>query len=564
MIDRAHTAWLGYRSFSQSQVDAIVAAMAAAATANAEKLAQLAVEETTYGKVADKIRKNLFASQRVFEAIRPMPTVGELRRDRERGLIEIGESVGVVAAVLPCTNPTSTAIYKILIALKAGNAVVLSPHPAAMRCICETVGLMRQAAVGQGAPADLIGCFSQPTREGTHELMTHPRTRVILATGGMGIVRAAYSSGKPAFGVGPGNVPAYIDRSARLDKAVADVVFGKSFDWGTICSSEQALVTEAGWREPVLAELRRQHVYLTNADESEKLAALLIQSEHFTVNPRCVGQSPQKLAAMAGFGARVGPEIRVLAAELAGMGKQFPLSAEKLSPVLALYFLADREACFQRCRDLLHFGGLGHTVVIHAEDDAVVRDFGARMPAFRVVVNSPSPLGSIGATTNLFPAMTLGCGAVGGNITGDNIGPQHLMNIKRIAWEREAPAVSAPPPATGTTAPTTSSCACQHAAPTAATPLEAAIERALAARGIRPQAPAESPRPQPAVQTAPEAPPFIPPPLPSKPRPVAFVCEADVREALSQGRRIPIGPKTLLTPSARDLGRERDAFENVG
>ncbi|MGH9518552.1 MAG: hypothetical protein ACRD2D_02845, partial [Terriglobales bacterium] len=380
-------------------------------------------------------------------------------------------------------------------------------------------------------------------------------------TGGMGIVRAAYSSGKPAFGVGPGNVPAYIDRSARLDKAVADIVFGKSFDWGTICSSEQALVTEAGWREPVLAELRRQNVYLLNPEEADKLGALLINREHFTVNPKCVGQSPQKLAAMAGFGDRVGPEVRVLAAELAGMGKQFPLSAEKLSPVLALYFLADREACFQRCRDLLHFGGLGHTVVIHAEDDAVVRAFGARMPAFRVVVNSPSPLGSIGATTNLFPAMTLGCGAVGGNITGDNIGPQHLMNIKRIAWEREQPVAA--PVLTPSAAET--SCACQHASkpsPAPATGLEAAIERALAARGIRQATEA----PVPVTAAAAPAPPvahFVPPPLPPKPKPVDFVCEADVREALAQGRKIPIGPKTLLTPSARDLGRERDAFENV-
>lgn len=557
LIERAYTAWLAYRAFTQSQVDAIVAAMAQAATANAEKLARLAVEETTYGKVADKIRKNLFASERVFEAIRAMPTVGILRADRERGVIEMGEPVGVVAAVLPCTNPTSTAIYKILIALKAGNAIVLSPHPSAMRCICETVGLMRQAAIAQGAPADLIGCFSQPTREGTQELMTHRRTRVILATGGMGIVHAAYSSGKPAFGVGPGNVPAYIDRSAQLDKAVADVVFGKSFDWGTICSSEQALVTEAGWREPVLEALRRQNVYLLNAEEAARLSALLIHPDTFTVNAKCVGQSPQKLAALAGFGERVGPEVRVLAAELEGMGKQFPLSAEKLSPVLALYFLADREACFQRCRDLLHFGGLGHTVVIHAQDEAVVRDFGARMPAFRVVVNSPSPLGSIGATTNLFPAMTLGCGAVGGNITGDNIGPQHLMNIKRIAWERnQPPAVSLPAPS-----PSAASCACQHAAP-AATPLEAAIERALAARGIRPQAPVP-PAPVPATPVPPPPSQFVPPPLPVKPKPVAFVCEADVRDALAQGRKIPIGSKTLLTPSARDLGRERDAFEDV-
>jgi acetaldehyde dehydrogenase (acetylating) len=525
LIERAHTAWLAYRSFSQSQVDAIVGAMAAAATANAERLAALAVEETTYGKVADKTRKNRFASEKVYAAIRSMPTVGFLRQDRERGIVELGTPVGVVAAVLPCTNPTSTAIYKILIALKAGNAIVLSPHPAAMRCICDTVSLMRQAALAQGAPDGLIGCFSTPTREGTNELMTHPRTRVILATGGMGIVRAAYSSGKPAFGVGPGNVPAFIDVSADLPQAVEHVLFGKSFDWGTICSSEQSIVAEARLREPILAELQRKGAYLLTPDETARLGALLIQGENFTVNPACVGQSPQKLAALAGFESKVGPDVRVLAAELDGMGKQHPLSAEKLSPVLALFFLPDREAALKRCSDLLHFGGLGHTCVIHATDEAIIREYGARMPAFRVVVNTPSPLGSIGATTNLFPAMTLGCGAVGGNITSDNIGPQHLMNIKRIAWPASEKRASEEGPSAPGDAP-----------------LRQAIEKALAERGIVAQ------------------PAFTPPPVAPKPTAVAFVCEADVRDAIKKNQKIPIGPRTLITPAARDLGNERDMF----
>ncbi|HEY7838511.1 MAG TPA: aldehyde dehydrogenase family protein [Terriglobales bacterium] len=572
LIERAYAAWLQYRSFSQAQVDAIVDAMAAAATANAERLAIMAVDETTYGKVADKVRKNRFASERVYGAIRSMRTVGVLREHAAQGIIEMGEPVGVVAAVLPCTNPTSTAIYKILIALKAGNAIVLSPHPAAMRCICETVGLMRQAALAHGAPDGLIGCFSTPTRAGTAELMSHKRTSVILATGGMGIVRAAYSSGKPAFGVGPGNVPAFIDRSAHLEKAVADVVFGKSFDWGTICSSEQALVAERELRTPILDQLRAQQAYLMNAQETERLSRLLIQGEHFTVNPKCVGQSPQTLAALAGFGDRVPAAARILAAELDGMGRQFPLSAEKLSPVLALFFMPDRDAALRRCSDLLHFGGLGHTCVIHAQDDAVIREYGRLMPAFRVVVNSPAPLGSIGATTNLFPAMTLGCGARGGNITSDNIGPQHLMNIKRIAWELagerpEVTAAEAVPFASPASATATPACACQHAAQKAAPPalaalgsettetIEQMVERVLAARGIRPRlstAPAPSPAPE-----------FLPPPLPPKPAPAAFLCEADVRDALAQGRKITIGPRTILTPSARDLGRERDVFETT-
>ncbi|MGH9413422.1 MAG: aldehyde dehydrogenase family protein [Terriglobales bacterium] len=563
LIERAHAAWQTYREFSQAQVDGIVGAMAAAATAHAERLAELAVAETTYGKVADKIQKNLFASERVYGAIREMRTVGLLREDRAQGIIEMGVSMGVVAAILPCTNPTSTAIYKILIAVKAGNAIVLSPHPAAMRCICETVGLMRAAAIAQGAPADLIGCFSTPTREGTQEMMTHRRTKVILATGGMGIVKAAYSSGKPAFGVGPGNVPAFVDRSADVAAAVKNVVTGKSFDWGTICSSEQALVAETALREPILAELQRQGVYLMAPEEADTLARTLIHTETFTVNPKCVGQAPQKLAAMAGFGERVGGDIRVLAAELAGMGKQYPLSAEKLSPVLALFFMPDRARAMERCRDLLHFGGLGHTCVIHAQDEAVIRDYGARMPAYRVVVNAPAPQGSIGLMTNLFPAMTLGCGAIGGNITSDNIGPQHLMNIKRIAWNTNERRSAAAVPATTAGAMAASTCTCQHAkTPAAGDEMRAAVERILAERGIRPQADASAPAAH-APVVPDTAPAFTPPPLPPKPKAVAFVCEADVREALKQGKKIAIGPKTLLTPSARDLGRERDAFETV-
>ncbi|MGN6591297.1 MAG: aldehyde dehydrogenase family protein [Terriglobales bacterium] len=562
LIERAHRAWQSYRAFSQSQVDAIVDAMAAAATAHAERLAQLAVEETTYGKVADKIQKNLFASERVYRAIRGMRTVGVLREDRAAGIIEMGVSMGVVAAILPCTNPTSTAIYKIPIALKAGNAIVLSPHPAAMRCICEAVGLMQQAALTAGAPTGLIGCFSTPTRAGTQAMMRHPRTRVILATGGMGIVHAAYSSGKPAFGVGPGNVPAYIDASAKVEQAVADVVAGKSFDWGTICSSEQSIVAETALREKILAELKRQNVYLLNPGETEKLGATLILGVPVTVNPQGVGHSPQRLAALAGFGDRVGPEIRALAAELSGMGKQFPLSAEKLSPVLALFFMPDRERAMDRCRDLLRFGGLGQTCVIHAQDEAVIREYGARMPAYRVVVNSPSPQGSIGLTTNLFPAMTLGCGAIGGNITSDNIGPQHLINIKRVAWNAERI-----PAAAGMPAAAASTCTCQHAqlpaAPVASAPsdLRSVVERLLAERGIRPaEAPAPAataPAPPPAAAAAPA---FTPPPLPPKPQPVDFVCEADVRAAIAAGKPIAIGPRTIVTPAARDLGREHNTF----
>ncbi|MGH9578486.1 MAG: aldehyde dehydrogenase family protein, partial [Terriglobales bacterium] len=267
LVERAHAAFLKFQHFSQEQVDRIIDAMAEAATANAEPLARLAVEETTYGRVEDKIQKNLFSSRRVYEAVRALKTVGVVREDRALGVMEVAVPVGVVAAILPSTNPTSTAIYKILIALKGRNAIVVSPHPSAIRCTCETVAVMREAAVRAGAPQDAICCFQTPSQAGTTELMKHRRAAVILATGGMGMVRAAYSSGKPAFGVGPGNVPAFIEKSADVVKAVADVVFGKTFDNGTICSSEQAMVAEETLRERVMEELRRNRAHFLSAQE---------------------------------------------------------------------------------------------------------------------------------------------------------------------------------------------------------------------------------------------------------------------------------------------------------
>jgi len=588
LVERAHQAFLKFRTFSQAQVDAVVDAMAAVASANAEKLARMAVEETTYGKVADKIQKNLFASQRVHGAIRSMKTVGLVREDPATGVLELATPVGVVAAILPTTNPTSTAIYKILIALKAGNSIVVSPHPAAMRCICETVSLMAQAAREAGAPEDVICCFSLPTMAGTQELMRHRRTAVVLATGGMAMVRAAYSSGKPAFGVGPGNVPALIDTSANLAKAVADVVYGKSFDWGTICSSEQAIVAEASLKAQILQLLAAEGTYFPTPEEAAVLGRTLIHPETFTVNPKCVGQSPQRLGELAGFA--VPATARILAVELQGIGRDVPLSAEKLSPVLGLYFVPDRETAFQTCAGLLQFGGLGHTCVIHAQDDAVIRAYGARMPAYRVVVNSPAPQGSIGATTDLFPAMTLGCGAAGGNITSDNIGPQHLINLKRVAYERRPVSTAPPPPqappvsACGCSASAGAaggSCGCAHGTPSVAgvsTPAPSAppadravirsiVDRFLAEKGLRPAAsavpgitptasnPAIADNEQAAAPTVPK----VAPPMPV----LDFVSEADVRQALRYGRKLRIGPRTLLTPSARDLGYEQAVFEEV-
>ncbi|MFY9585575.1 MAG: aldehyde dehydrogenase family protein, partial [Candidatus Acidiferrales bacterium] len=433
---RAAEAQRAFAKFSQEQVDAVVDACAEAATVAGEQLARLAVEETGYGNVADKIIKNRLGSVDVHRAIRGMKTVGILREDKEKGIVEVATPVGVVAAVIPSTNPTSTAIYKTLISIKARNAIVLSPHPSAIRCICETANVMSHAALRIGAPEGLINCMQHTTLQGTQELMRHREVGVILATGGTGLVRQAYSSGKPAYGVGPGNVPAYIERTADVRKAVADIIAGKTFDYGTICSSEQAIVAEEPVREQALEECRRQGAYFLSPEEIRKLNPLVIQPGTYTPNPKIVGRPATVIADMAGI--QVPAATRVLIARLDEVGREHPLSGEKLSPILAFYSVANLAAAIELSTRLLEHGGMGHTIAIHSQNEAAVREFGQAVPAFRVCVNTSAVHGSIGYSTNLFPAMTLGCGALGGNITSDNIGPQHLMNIKRIAWASRA------------------------------------------------------------------------------------------------------------------------------
>jgi acetaldehyde dehydrogenase (acetylating) len=622
-VERASEAQKKFAAFSQEQVDAVVEACAAAATEAGEQLACLAVEETGYGNVADKIIKNRLASVHVPRAIRGMKTVGIIREDREKGILEIAEPVGVVAAVIPSTNPTSTTIYKTLISLKARNAVVLSPHPTAMRCICESVGVLRRAALKMGASEDLIVCLSHPTTQGTQELMRHRLTGVILATGGTGLVRAAYSSGRPAFGVGPGNVPAFIERTANVRKAVADILAGKTFDYGTICSSEQAIVAEEVVREQVIEECRQQGAYFLTEEEIQRLGALVFLGGALVPNTQVVGRPATMIAETAGI--KVPATTRVLVAKLEGVGRDVPLSGEKLSPILAFYSAANLAAGIELCARLLRHGGLGHTCSIHSQSEAAVRQYGLAVPAFRVVVNTSAVHGSIGYSTNLFPAMTLGCGSPGGNITSDNIGPQHLMNVKRVAWESRAiehrtvpaeqrlagsPTLASPPrpqtasgaAAVGGDAPAAvhGAAHAQDAGSTAVPDRETiarVVERVLAARGIS--------RGSAQKQEAPQA----PPPTASAPVVAAvaaagaaagpslsaahaagwsagektaaaaratagssagggapaiyvagFVSEQEVRAAISQGEKIYIGPKTIVTPSARDLGGEHDVL----
>src|SRR5215831_17087567 len=418
--------------FSQEQIDALVDAMAAAVTPHAEALARLAHEETGYGVVADKVQKNLFSSEKIYRFIRPMKTVGVIRRIEDRKVVEIADPFGVVCAIVPTTNPTSTAIYKILICLKARCPIVISPHPSAVRCIARCAEIMGEAARRAGAPDGSISCMTTVTLEGTQELMKAKETAVILATGGLGLVRAAYSAGKPAYGVGPGNAPAYIERTADVLKAVRDVVTGKTFDNGVLCSSENSVVVDESIAEAVKREFQSQGGYFMSKAEMDAVARLLVSPQRLP-NPALVGKSARFIAEKCGLS--VPADTRILIAPLEGVGRDHPLSIEKLCPVLSFYIVRDwREGC-ERCRQILRYGGMGHTMAIHSQDDHVILEFGLKKPAFRIVVNTPTTHGSIGLTTGLDPAMTLGCGGYGGNITSDNISPRHLLNIKRLAYE---------------------------------------------------------------------------------------------------------------------------------
>jgi acetaldehyde dehydrogenase (acetylating) len=533
-VEQAYSAWKLYRTFSQSQIDSIVEAVAAVARDHAQRLAELAVQETGYGNAADKFAKNMLAADLLPQRMRGMRTVGVLRDDHEQGIVEIGEPVGVVAAVLPTTNPTSTAIYKILIALKSGNAIVLSPHPRARACSCETAALLATAAQRAGAPEGLVGCVGASTIESTNELMRHRRTAVILSTGGSGIVRAAYSSGKPAFGVGPGNVPVLVDASADIDRAVSKVIEGKSFDFGTLCSSEQTVIAEKSVRDNIIAAFQARKAFFADAAQTAALERLLI-TKNFAINPECVGQSPQTIARMAGF--EIPADAPIIIVEIAGIGRDHPLSAEKLSPVLSLYFVENFAAALDACEAVLRFGGLGHTCGIYATDDARIREYAMRMPAYRVVANTPTPKGSTGITTNVFPAMTLGCGAVAGNSTSDNISPLHLINIKRLAYDRESTRVSES----------------RADSKVARSEIVAAVERYLAKRGVT-----SAPAPQQPAAAAPA--PKLPEKqaVPEPPATVDFVCEDDVRQAIRHSRKIFVSPKAIVTPSARDLASAHD------
>jgi len=419
----------------QEKLDGIVQAVADAFVKAAPELAELAVRETGFGNVADKITKNEFASRRVLDAIRGMTCVGLLKENPKEKLWEIGVPMGVIAAIVPSTNPTSTVCYKAIIAIKSGNAIVFSPHPKAIACTMRAAEIVAKAAEAAGAPKGTVACLSIPAMAGCKELMEAPETRLILATGGPAMVKAAYSSGKPAIGVGAGNGPVYIHRSADVEKALSCVLRSKTFDYGTVCASEQSIIVEAPMEQQVKEKASQMGFYFMDKEQAGKLAKLLFKPNG-TLNPDIVGKPATQLAEMAGFA--VPPSTKVLVAREQEAGPTRPYSMEKLCPVLAFFVMESEDAVLSKAIEVLIHEGSGHTFAMHAEDRSVIEKFALQIPVSRFLVNTPAALGGIGASTGLFPALTLGCGAVGGSSSSNNISPMDLINIRRVAWGTES------------------------------------------------------------------------------------------------------------------------------
>jgi acetaldehyde dehydrogenase (acetylating) len=614
LVEAAHRAQGQLARFDQGKIDRICEAMARAALREAARLGAMAVEETGYGIPDDKREKNRFAAEDVWNYFRGLRTVGVINESPD--VLEIASPRGVVAGIIPSTNPTSTAIFKILIAVKSRNSIVLSPHPSAAKCINETARVMREAGVKEGLPAEAVGCMTSATLEGTEALMKHRQTAVILATGGIGLVRAAYSSGKPAFGVGPGNVPVFVERTADVPIAVQNILTGKTFDNGTICASEQAVVADVPVAKQVRDEFIAQGGHFLSPAEADQLAKV-VAAKPRALNPEIVGRSVEVIAKLAGLTVPQG--TRCLLADVGGVGREHPLSMEKLSPILAFYVEDGLERGAARCFEILSYGGMGHTAGIHTRSREAAKAFGVEMPASRIIVNSPTTHGAIGFSTALPPSMTLGCGSWGGNVTSDNVSPWHLMDIKRVAFETRAvpskrparaaaqqPASASPlqpvPVAAGGRAVSRDDIAKivdrflgqrQPGAP-APQPLSVAQPHAYVEQDvdIEPQRVAHSggaaPHPEAApttqapnggnggstpAQTAPAprapaagdggqatAPKQTPSPAANGKRAVEFVCEDDVRRAIQKGEKIYVGARTIITPAARDMGEAAEVF----
>jgi acetaldehyde dehydrogenase (acetylating) len=572
LVEAAHRAWLVVARFDQAKIDRICEAMANVALRASLRLGQLAHDETGFGKPEDKREKNRFASEDVWNYFRQLKTVGVIRESES--IVEIASPRGVVAAIIPSTNPTSTAIFKIIIAIKSRNTIVLSPHPSAARCIAETARIMREVAVREGLPAEAIGCLESSTIEGTEALMKHKQTAVILATGGIGLVRAAYSSGKPAFGVGPGNVPVFIEKTADVAKAVSDILTSTCFDNGTICASEQSVVVDSAVAEAVREQFKSQGGHFLSQAEAEAVGKILLTPQR-TLNANIVGKSAEYIANLAGVSVPNG--TRCLLADCGGVGRDFPWSIEKLSPTLAFFVVDGIEQGAQKCLEILQFGGMGHTAGMHTRTREAAIAYGAQMPASRIVINSPTTHGAIGFSTDLAPSMTLGCGSWGGNVTSDNVSPIHLMDVKRVAFETKPVSAqssksktqSVPMPNGENRSPQTGDRANNKREEIAAI-VDKFLRQKIAdvpkeTLTINSQSETENPKPK--IENSPSPVKTIIHELKTensangiKPKAVDFVSEDDVKQAIEKGEKIYVTAKTIITPSARDLGEEKEIF----
>ncbi|UCD05192.1 MAG: aldehyde dehydrogenase family protein [candidate division WOR-3 bacterium] len=427
-----------FRNYTQEQTDRIVEAVFKAGFNNRVRLAKITYDDTKLGKWEDKVIKNVIATQYVYQDIKNMKTVGVINEDREQGVVEVAAPVGPIFAVTPITNPSSTVLFKILIAMKSRNPIIIRPHGSARKCSVEACRLLYEAALEAGAPEKCVQWIKATTRDEVMQLMSHPRINLILATGSVELVRAAQKSGNPAIGIGPGNVPVYIGRSADIPFAVEQIVLSKTFDNGTVCASEQAVVVNSDNVDDVTQEFKKHKAYFLSQDEIKRLEPVAFNSEAKVMKVEVIGQSAATIAEMAGF--KVPPDTSILIAPLEEVGIQSPLSLEILAPILALYVADNFEQAIELCRRINRHGGLGHTASIFSTDEEKIRYFSSSINAGRILVNTPASQGALGGTYNrLRPSLMLACGTRGKNITTDNISVRHLLNIHRIARRNVCP-----------------------------------------------------------------------------------------------------------------------------
>ena len=429
LVRAAKEALADLANLDQQAIDTLVESISISCARHAERLGKMAMEETGFGRWQDKMQKNLLASEKVWNHIKGMKTIGIIREDKEKRILEVAAPVGVIAALIPSTNPTSTTIYKAIISLKAGNAVVFSPHPSALECIHATVEIIQQILLEQGLSKDLVSAMRYPSIEGTRELMQ--QANLIIATGGPAMVKAAYSSGTPALGVGAGNVPVFIERSADVDTAVRMILESKLFDNGTVCASEQAIIVEHVNARQIRQKLESLGGYFLKGEDLERVKRIM-EKPNGAMNPAIVGQTAQTVAKLAGIS--IPESTRLLISDEPGVGPRFPFSKEKLTALIGFYEVEDwHEAC-ELCFALLKNGGIGHSLAIHSNDESIIREFALKKPVSRLLVNTPATHGAVGLSTNLAPALTLGCGAVGGSSISDNVDSSHLINIRKVAY----------------------------------------------------------------------------------------------------------------------------------